>query len=133
MKYNTPFDINKDSFEVTISLDDINKDLILPIQLTRIKLFFNSQYGGAEQLIADQEVSSMLNGIGEKAEISATLNLGYRPKEVEESGSLRYSIDYVYTKKVLSGRVNGTNVYTDEIVRTTFTAPAKPIFFVRIG
>ena len=52
---------------------------------------------------------------------------------MEESGSLRYGIDYVYTKKVLSGRVNGTNVYNDEIVRATFTAPSKPIFFVRIG
>lgn len=133
LKYNTPFDISKDVFGITISLDDTNKGLVLPVQLTRIKLFFNSQYGGAEQLIADQELSSTLNGIGEKAEISAILNLGYRPKEAEESGSLRYSIDYVYTKKILSGRVNGTNVHNDEIARAAFTATSKPIFFVRTG
>lgn len=133
LKYNTPFDISKDSFEITISLDDTNNDLVLPVQLTRMKLFFNSQYGGAEQLIADQELSSILNGVGEEAKISAIPNLGYRPKEAEESGSLRYSIDYVYTKRVLSGRVNGTNVYNNEIARATFTAASKPIFFVRIG
>lgn len=133
LKYNTPFDISKGAFEITISLDDASKDLVLPVQLTRIKLFFNSQYGGAEQLIADQELSSMLNGVGEKARISAILNLGYRPKEAEESGSLRYSIDYVYTKRVLSGKVNGTNTYSNEIARAALAPPPKPIFFVGIG
>lgn len=132
VRYNNQFDINKDNFEFSVTLDDVSKDLVLPVHLTRIKLLFNSQYARVEQLIADKDLSIMLNGIGEQATISTKLNLGYRPQELEDSGSLKYSIDYMYTKRVLSGRtINGTNLYNDEIVRATFTAPQKPVFFVR--
>ncbi len=64
--------------------------------------------------------------------ISVPLNLNYRPQELEEAGSVRYIIDYVYTKRVLSGKAaDGTSTFSDEAVRATFTAPSKPVFFVR--
>jgi len=133
-KYNKPFDVSRDAFEFKITLDDISKDLVLPIKLTKVKVLFNSEYARVEQLITEQDLSGILNGIGDEALIRAPLTLNYRPQELEESGSIRYSIDYAYIKKVASGKtINGTNIYTDETVRTTFTAPTKPVFLVRSG
>lgn len=131
-KYNKPFDVSRDNFEFKITLDDVSKDLVLPIRLTKVKLLFNSEYARTEQLIAEQDLSGILNGIGDESLIHVPLNLNYRPQELEEIGSIRYGIDYSYTKKVASGKtVNGTIIYTNEIVRTTFTAPTKPVYFVR--
>ena len=60
------------------------------------------------------------------------LTLNYKPQELEELGSIRYSIDYTYRKQVLAGRTaNNTNIYSNETVRASFTAPVKPVFFVR--
>ncbi len=133
-KYNKPFDAGNDIFEFRVSLDDTGKDLVLPVMLTKVKLLYSGEYSRAELLIAELEIGSMLNGIGDYATISLPLNLGYRPQQLEESGSIRYSIDYAYTRQVLSGKTAaGANTYSNETKRETFTAPAKPVFFVRSG
>ncbi len=132
VKYPKPFGINKDYFEFTLSLDDLNENLVLPIKLTKMKLFYISQYVRLEQLVATEDLEIELNGIGDQLNIGIKLNLGYRTQEIEESGSFRYSIDYTYTKKVSAGRApDGTTIYKDEIVRATFNSPSKPVFFVR--
>ena len=132
VKYNKPFDVNRDSFEITITLDDSSKDLVLPVRVTKVRLLFSGEYARIEQLIAEKDVDSVLNGVGEQATINVPLNLGYKPHEVEETGSIRYSIDYTHKKKVASGRAaDGTTLFSEEQVRATFTAPTKHVFFVR--
>jgi len=133
IKYNKPFDIAKDNFEFKITLDNIGAETVLPIRLTKIKLLFSGESARIEQLIAEHDLDYSLNGVGDEVKINAPLNLNYRPQEVEETGSLRYIIDYTHKKQVLSGRVNGTNQFVNEVVRAVFTAPAKPVFFVRSG
>jgi len=131
-KYNKPFDTSRDIFEFSITFDDASKDLILPILLTKAKILYSSDYARAELLIAEKELNAVLNGVGDKATINLPLTLSYKPQEFEELGSIRYSIDYTYKKQVLTGKtVNGTNIYSNETVRATFTAPVKPVFFVR--
>ena len=133
-KYNKPFDVSKDSFEFKISLDDAGKDLILPVRLTNIKLLYGTESARAELLIAEKDIDGVLNGVGDQDTIKLPLTLNYKPQEAEESGSIRYSIDYSYAKQVASGRApNGTNIYSHEIVRATFTSLSKPIFLVRSG
>lgn len=134
VKYNKPFDVSKDSFEFKITLDDTSKDLILPVELTKLKLLYSSDYSRSELLIAEKDLGNSLNTIGDSARISTPLTLGYKPQELEETGSLRYIVDYTYTKQVVSGRtVNGTNIYSNEQVRGTFNSPSKQVFFVRNG
>lgn len=132
IKYNKPFDAGRDTFEFTITLDDMGKELILPIFLTKAKVLYSSEYARAEQLIAEKDIDSVLNGVGDKSSISMPLTLSYKPQEIEEAGSIRYSIDYTYKKQVASGRKpSGENIYTNETVRATFTAPVKPVFLFR--
>ncbi len=132
LKYNKPFDMSRDVFEVKITLDDSHKDLVLPVKITGIKMLFNSDYSRSELLIAEKSLDNSLSSIGESTAISVPLNLGYRPQEAEEAGSLRYTIDYSYTKKVSSGRTpGGDTIYKEEISREKFNSPAKQVFFVR--
>src|SRR3989338_1693070 len=132
IKYNKPFDAGRDSFEFTITLDDLGKDMILPIFLTKAKILYSSEYARAELLIAEKDIDSVLNGVWDKSTISMPLTLSYKPQEIEETGSIRYSIDYTYKKQVASGRKpSGENIYTNETVRATFTAPVKPVFLFR--
>lgn len=134
VKYNKPFDIAKDYFEFKVSLDDANKDIVFPIRLTKLKLLYSSEYARAELLIAEKDIDSTLNGIGNNSVIDSPLTLSYKPQEIEEQGSIRYSIDYSYTMQVLSGKTaNGTGIYNRETKRETFNAPGKPVFFVRSG
>lgn len=131
-KYSKPFDIKKDSFEFAMTLDDSNKDLLLPVRLTKAKILYNSEYSRAELLIAEQDLDITLNGIGDRVVINTPLTLSYRPEQVEETGSIRYSIDYSYNKRILASKTaNGTSIYYKEPVRATFTAPSKPIFLFR--
>jgi len=134
IRYNKPFDISRDSFEFRITLDDAGKDLVFPVKITRIKLLYAGQYSRQEQLIAEKEFDSSLNNIGDQAVLPLILNLNYKPQELEESGSIRYSIDYAYTRQVLSGKApDGTNTYQNELKRDTFSSPTKQIYFVRGG
>lgn len=131
VRYNKPFDVKRDSFELTITLDDMGNDLVLPISLAKVKLLFNSENTRTEQLIAEEDIDSVLNGVGDKAIIRTQLNLNYRPQEIEEGGGLRYLIDYAYKKQIKGRVVNGTTLYTNETVRGTFSSPTKPVLFVR--
>ena len=133
IKYNKPFDVAKDNFEFRIALDNTGKETVLPIRLAKIKLLFSGESARIEQLIADQDMDYALNGVGDSVKINVPLNLNYRPKEAEEAGSLRYLVDYTHKKQVLIGKVNGTNIFANETVRAAFTAPIKPVFFVRSG
>ncbi|MBI2657727.1 hypothetical protein HYX08_03455 [Candidatus Woesearchaeota archaeon] len=133
-RYSKPFDVARDSFEFKVSLDDMSKELVLPVMLTKVKLLYSSEFSRAELLIAEKELNGVLNGVGDEVSISLPLTLSYRPQELEEQGSIRYSIDYSYMKQVLSGKTaNGTSIYANETARATFTAPVKPVFFVRSG
>ena len=132
IKYNKPFDVAKDKFEFAITLDDIGKDLVLPVAITDVKIFLSGEFSRTELLIAEREVSAVLNGVGDKAVLNIPINLNYRPKELEENGGLRYTLDYVHKKKVLSGKTpNGTSTFSDETVRASLASPSKPVFFVR--
>ena len=134
IKYNKPFNMGKDVFDLTISLDDAGKLLVFPIKATKIRLLFSSEGARAEMLIAELDLDDEFNEIGDEARIRVPLNLGYKPQQLEESGSVRYSIDYTYAKKVSSGKApDGTQLYEEETVRDKFTAPSKKVFFVRNG
>ncbi len=133
ISYNSPFDIKNDIFEYAITLDDTSKGMAFPIELTKIRLMFNGE-SAAEMLVAEQDLGhdSRLNSIGDKLVIRMPLNLGYKPREIEEAGSLRYGIDYNYIKSVPSGKAaDGTLIYSPEIVREKFSSPSKRVFFVR--
>ena len=132
LKYNRPFDMNRDVFELKITLDDTNKDLALPVKITGVRLLFSGDYSRSELLIAEKSFENLINNIGESTTISVPLNLGYRPQEAEEAGSLRYTLDYSYTKKVPSGKTpRGDVLYKEEISREKFNSPTKQAFFVR--
>ena len=69
-----------------------------------------------------------------EAEFESVVQRRETPQEIEEKGSMRYSMDYTFTKQVLSGRTaNGTGIYSTETARGTFSAPTKPLFLVRNG
>lgn len=134
MKYSKPFDMGREVFELKITLDDTTKDLVLPLKLTGVKMLFSGQYSGTELLVAEKELDSPIAGIGESITINVPLNLDYKPQEIEESGSIRYTIDYTYVKKVQTGRAqDGTILYEQQLVREKFLAPSKQVFFVRSG
>jgi len=133
IKYNKPFDVSEENFEFKIALENVGKETVLPIRLTKIKLLFSGESARIEQLIAEHDLDYVLNGVGDEVKINAPLNLNYRPHEVEETGSLRYIVDYTHKKQVLSGKINGTDIFSNETLRAVFTASAKPVFFVRSG
>lgn len=132
IKYNKPFDVSKDVFDFTISLDDAGKSLVFPIKAVRIRLLFSGEGVRSELLIAELDLDGSFNEIGDEMMLRVPLNLGYKPQQLEESGSIRYSIDWTYAKKVSSGKApDGTQLYQEEAVREKFTAPSKKIFFLR--
>lgn len=131
-RYNEPFDINKDAFEVKLTLDNVHKDIILPVKLTKLRLLYTSGYGRTEQLIAEKNLDNGLTDIGGQLKVSTPINLGYKLQEVEESGSWRYSIDYTYTKQVvIEKKPDGSNNYAPEAVRATFNSPQKKVLLVK--
>ena len=134
LRYNKPFDIGKDSFELKITLDDTNKYLVFPIRLTNVKILFSGESSRSELLIAEASQDTAINNIGDTVAISVPLNLDYKPLEAEESGSIRYSIDYTYTKKIPGGKApDGTTLYTEEVAREKFNSPSKQVLFVKSG
>ncbi len=132
LKYSKPFDMNRDVFEIKITLDDTHKDLVLPVKITGIKILFKGDFSRSELLIAEKNFENLLNNIGESTTINVPLNLGYKPPEVEEAGVLKYTVDYSYTKRVPSGRTpTGDTIYAEEVAREKFNSPTKQVFFVR--
>lgn len=134
IKYNKPFDAGKDVFEFKIVLDDTREGIILPVELTKLRLFYSSPYSKAELLVAEQDLNKALNNIGDGLLISLPLNLGYKPNEVEETGSIKYTIDYNYVRQIPNGKLpDGTVLYKEETNRDRFTSSGKQVFFVRTG
>ena len=132
VKFNKPFDVAKDAFEFKITLDDMRDELVLPVKFTKVKLLYVGGTSRTEQLIGEKNLEDLLNGIGDQVIISVPLTLNYRPQELEETGSLRYSFDYTFIKLVPSGKApDGSVFYTEETARETYTAPKKQVFFFR--
>ena len=132
MKYNKPFAMSRDTFELKITLDDGNKDLIMPVKFNSVKVLLSTEYSRGELLIADKNLENEIYLIGGTTSLSIPLNLNYRPQQIEETGSLRFTLDYNYIKNVIIGKnLNGSPVYKQELVREKFNSPAKQVFFVR--
>lgn len=132
--YNKPFDVNEDSFEIKITLDDTSKEIVLPIGLKNVRLLYSGGYAKSELLVAEKDLDVSIEEIGEPVTISMPLNLGYKPKEIEETGSIRYSMDYAYTKRVPSSRESdGSTLYKEELVRERFNSLSKQVFLIRSG
>jgi len=134
ISYNRPFDVAKDEFELKISLDDTMKDIVLPVQITRIKMLYSGAASRSELLISDIPLNIELNSIGQEAIIDAGINLEYKPSQAEEIGSVKYSIDYSFTKKISAGKnPDGSTIYNTEVVRSNFKSATKPVFFFKSG
>ena len=120
------------TFEIKLTLDDASKDIILPLNLVSVKILFTSDRSRSELLVAEKTLDNAISNVGDSVTISVPLNLDYKPQEVEESGSVRYNIDYTHAKNVPIGRASdGTTLYKEETVRDKFFAPSKPVFLVR--
>ena len=133
LRYNKPFDISKDSFHLKITLDDAGNDLVFPIKLTNIKILFSGDFR-TELLVAEENLDTSINNVGDTVAIDVPLNLDYRPQELEEAGSIRYTLDYTYSKKIQNGREpGGTLLYTRELAREKFNSPTKQVLFVKSG
>ena len=131
--YNKPFDVKNDKFRFRITLDDAREDLIPPINLTRIRLLYSGLNARTELLIAELALDSTLNNIGDDVIVQVPLNMGFKPQDIEESGSLRYVVDYIYTKQVAAGKsASGSQLYSQDLVRTAFNSPSKQIFFITL-
>jgi hypothetical protein len=132
MQYNKPFDMRRDTFEVKFTVDDVNDNLVMPVTLTGIRILYVGATSRSEQLIADKEVNAAITKVGGSASLSVPLNLGYKPQEVEETGSFRYVIDYTYTKNIQKGRdSSGNPVYEAEFTRNKYNSPSKQVILVR--
>src|SRR3989344_7435246 len=131
VKYNKPFDMKNDAFDMKITIDDANENLVMPVAFTGVKLLYTGVSSRSEQLIAETEVSASISRVGDSVTINFPLNVGYRPEEVEEAGSFRYVLDYSYTKKVQTGRSqDGSPIYEEQFTRQKFNSPAKQVFFI---
>ncbi len=131
LRYNKPFVIGKDAIEIRITVDDASKDLSFPIQLNKVKILYTGSSSRIEQLVAEHELADSFGSIGEEIVVRAPLNMGYKPQEIEESGSFRFAIDYVYSKRVAQGKVDGQTQYVEEQVRATYTSSPSPVYLVR--
>ena len=134
VKYNKPFDMASDTFDIKITLDDLGKELKPPITFINTRILFSGESSRTELLIAEESLEEKLDTIGSPVTISVPLNLDYKPAQVEESGAIRYVLDYNYIKKVPSGRDSyGNPLYTEEPAREKFTSPPKQVLLVRTG
>ena len=132
MKYNKPFDMSRDTFELKITLDDGNKDLIMPVKFNSVKVLLNTDYSRGELLIADKNLENEIYSVGDTTSLSIPLNLDYKPQQIEESGSVRFTLDYSYIKNINIGRnPDGSQIYRQELARERVSSPAKQVFFVR--
>jgi len=133
-KYNKPFDMSLDTFDIKITLDDLEKELVSPIKFTNVRLLFTGESSRTELLIAEQNLEEEVDTISSPITISVPLNLDYKPRQVEESGAIRYVLDYNYVKNVPAGRDSkGNQIYNEEPAREKFTSPPKQVLLVRTG
>jgi hypothetical protein len=134
VKYNKPFDLNKDSVELKITLDDDDEDLIYPIKITRVRITYVSPTSRSEFLVGEKILNSQLSAVGGNVIITIPFNLKYSPEQVEEEGTFRYSIDFEYIRRVSEGRdADGSTRYTQQSVRDDYGSPSKKIYLVNSG
>lgn len=132
VRYNKPFDMRKDSFEIKFTIDDANENIVMPVTLTGARILYTGVSSRSEQLIASKEIDVPITGVGESNALIVPLNLGYKPQEAEEAGSFRYVLDYTYTKNVQTGRDSrGNPTYEKEFVRSKYNSLSKQVFLVR--
>ncbi len=118
LTYDRPFDVRKSLFEFIIILDDVSQELELPIRVYNIKILYIRDSAKVEQLIAEENLFAEIKTVGKQTIINP-LPSTYKPwSSVEESGTIKYVIEYSYVKK-----------QNNEIVQSTFTSPSKPIVF----
>jgi len=131
---NKPFDLNEDSITLKATLDDASKDVSFPIQFSKIKILYASETSRQEQLIAEKQIDASFSNIGDETTIAVPLNLNYRPQQPEESGSIRFTIDYTFLKKIAQGKnEDGTTKYSEEISRGSYSSPSKAFVLVKSG
>ena len=134
LKYNKPFDMSKDTFELKITLDDTNKDIVMPVKFSSVRILLSTDSSRGEQLVADKDFEIEIFNIKDTTSLSVPLNLNYRPQQVEEPGLIRYTVDYSYTKKIVSGRnPDSSPIYQQQLARERFNSPSKQVFLVRGG
>ena len=132
IKFNKPFDVNSDVFELRLTLQDLQKEVVVPIKFTHLKILYTSGSARNEQLIAESSISNSLSNIGDETLIKQNLNLGYNPQDVEEQGSVRYILDYTYSKNAPNGKnLDGSQKYVEEVARQSFSSPSKSVFFFK--
>lgn len=130
--YNNLFDITNDDFQFSLSLDDAGKDVELPVQITKIQLFFTGP-SAKNLLVAEKYLEEIIN-YGAPTTIIMPLNLDFRPAQAEETGSLKYIIHYTYNKKIKIGKTpDGEDLFTRELVRGSFSSPAKNVIFLKLA
>ena len=131
---NKPFDLLKDTITLKVTLDDATKEVSLPVQFIKIKVLYTGETSRNEQLIAEKQIDIQFAQIGDEATIVVPLNLNYKPQQAEESGSIRFSIDYSLVRKISAGKNDdGTPKYSDEIQRGSYNSPTKAFFLVKTG
>ena len=124
--------MSKDAFELKITLDDANKDLVMPVKFNKVQVLLSTDYSRSELLIAEKNIDNDIPMVGNTVTLNIPLNLDYRPQQVEETGTVRYVVDFSYNKRVVSSRKpDGSPVYDQELVREKFNSPSKQVFFVR--
>ena len=132
LRFNKPFDMSKDAFEIKITLDDANKNMVLPVKFNNLRILLSTESSRGELLVADKNFENEVYAVGNTTTINVPLNLDYKPQQVEELGTMRYTLDYSYNKKILIGTsADGTPNYRQELARERFNSPAKQVFLVR--
>ncbi|MEM4268434.1 MAG: hypothetical protein QXK37_06425 [Candidatus Woesearchaeota archaeon] len=90
VKFNEPFDINKDSIRIDITLKDIGSDIAPPIKFTEIKII------SGEILYGSKKINREISEPGQS--FTETVPITYVPSKVEEQKRINIKIDYEYNQ-----------------------------------
>ena len=100
--------------------------------MDNLRILLSTESSRGELLVADKNFENEVYAVGNTTTINVPLNLDYKPQQVEELGTMRYTLDYSYNKKILIGTsADGTPNYRQELARERFNSPAKQVFLVR--
>jgi len=110
-----PFNIDSSKFKVKIQLEDADKDLVLPVTVTSLKLVEK------ELLIGEKELDGTLNYIGDYFIESIPISKDSM-RNIEEEKRLSLVIGYTYTIKEMTGHDSeGNPIYENKAKRSTYT------------
>ncbi|PIN79156.1 hypothetical protein COY26_05005 [Candidatus Woesearchaeota archaeon CG_4_10_14_0_2_um_filter_33_10] len=120
-----PFNIGISKFNVKIQLEDTDKDLVLPVVITSLKLVER------EVMIGEKEFDGTLNYISDSFIESIPINEDCM-QNIEEDKSLSLVIGYTYIMKERTGYDSeGNPIYENKVKRDTYTkAYSSKLFFV---